>query len=423
MKIQKLRIKGFRGIRDVNLDLDARLTVFVGANGAGKTTVLDAISVLLDNYVARFVRASPSSAKRIGEMDINTGCSEAELTVEVGVDSEVVSWTVRRQRRVSKILGLKSSDFEQLNSLIRKKVATKGDDLSGEPLMVYYGQRRAILDVPMRIRNGAEMTALAAFRGTLAVGDLNFRDFIAWFRDRSLLELQQKQLKKNPKNYVDIQLEAVRKAMTSATDMENPVYKVEVPFGLYVTKKGKQLRVDQLSSGESAYLALAGDLARRLAMANPNSSNPLDGAAIVLIDEVELHLHPVWQRKIIPWLCETFRNCQFIISTHSAQVLGLICADEIRIMKIDENTELKVMIPDASRGRDSNFLLLNVLGGDERDIDLKEKLDDLQAAIIQGENDRAEGLLSVLRGLMEGSPPELIIAQARIERNRRVAQE
>ena len=82
--------------------------------------------------------------------------------------------------------------------------------------------------------------------------------------------------------------------------------------------------MEQLSDGEKGFITLIGDIARRLAIANPESKNPLLGEGIILIDEIELHLHPSWQIEIIPQLRDTFPNCQFIIITHSPLVLSSI---------------------------------------------------------------------------------------------------
>ena len=80
-------------------------------------------------------------------------------------------------------------------------------------------------------------------------------------------------------------------------------------------------------------MALAGDLARRLAAVAPLDSDPLKAHAIVLVDELELHLHPRWQRIIVSWLLETFPNCQFIVSTHSPQVISEVSAGHVRILE------------------------------------------------------------------------------------------
>lgn len=93
-------------------------------------------------------------------------------------------------------------------------------------------------------------------------------------------------------------------------------------------------------------LALTGDLVRRLAIANPALSNPLKGAAIVLIDEIDLHLHPQWQRAVIPRLEKTFPHCQFIVSTHSPQVISEVGH---RIVSIFCIRQKKVWLPNGSK--------------------------------------------------------------------------
>ena len=89
-----------------------------------------------------------------------------------------------------------------------------------------------------------------------------------------------------------------------------------------VEKNGINLDVSQLSDGEKCTMTLFGDLARRLCIANPRLDDPLKGDGVVLIDEIELHMHPSWQRMVLPKLQETFPNIQFIITTHSPIVLS-----------------------------------------------------------------------------------------------------
>ncbi|WP_309143275.1 AAA family ATPase [Nostoc sp. CHAB 5836] len=109
------------------------------------------------------------------------------------------------------------------------------------------------------------------------------------------------------------------------------------PLRMTVIKQGEELIVNQLSDGEKCLLAMVGDLARRLAIANPSLPDPLQGSGVVLIDEIELHLHPKWQREIIPALTRTFPNCQFIVTTHSPQVISQVKPEGIYILeKTDE---------------------------------------------------------------------------------------
>ena len=99
------------------------------------------------------------------------------------------------------------------------------------------------------------------------------------------------------------------------------------------------------------------DLARRLAIANPwLGENALEGEGIILIDEIDLHLHPQWQRRVLPALTQTFPNCQFIVTTHSPQVLSEVPGESVFIL---ENGKLLDYSPH-TRGRDSNSILSEI---------------------------------------------------------------
>lgn len=128
-----------------------------------------------------------------------------------------------------------------------------------------------------------------------------------------------------------------------------------------VTKDDRELLVNQLSDGEKCLLAMVGDIARRLSIANPGLDDPLQGEGVILIDELELHLHPKWQRGIIPKLTETFPNCQFIVATHSPQIVSDVQPESIFILK---STDSGVIVehPDHSFGRDSNQILEDLMG-------------------------------------------------------------
>lgn len=117
--------------------------------------------------------------------------------------------------------------------------------------------------------------------------------------------------------FPDPHLEAVREALRQFLPEFDNLTVRRNPLRMEVEKNGERLTVNQLSDGEKCLIALIGDLARRLAIANPVLRNPLDGEGVVLIDEIDLHLHPKWQRLVVPKLRTVFPNCQFVISTHS----------------------------------------------------------------------------------------------------------
>ena len=134
---------------------------------------------------------------------------------------------------------------------------------------------------------------------------------------------------------------------------------------MLIEKNGEILNLNQLSDGEKNMIAMVGDIARRLSMANPNLENPLEGDGIVMIDEVDLHLHPHWQQKILFNLEQTFPNIQFIVTTHSPQVLTTIKSKGIQGL-VYENGNLEIKKFNFSLGAKSHELLYEILGVQER---------------------------------------------------------
>jgi predicted ATP-binding protein involved in virulence len=106
----------------------------------------------------------------------------------------------------------------------------------------------------------------------------------------------------------------------------------EDPLRLIVNKAGYPLDIAQLSDGERSFLAVVTDLCRRLTLANPGLDDPLQGEGVVLIDELELHLHPKWQRTVIEKLRSLFPRLQFIGTTHSPFVIQTLRKDELRLL-------------------------------------------------------------------------------------------
>ena len=183
---------------------------------------------------------------------------------------------------------------------------------------------------------------------------------------------------------------------------------------MVVGKDGEELNVNQLSDGEKCTLAMVGDLARRIAIANPALEDPLAGVGVVLIDEIDLHLHPGWQRHVVSGLEETFPNCQFLVSTHSPQIVSHVAPERIWIL---ERTKSGVSAsrPAESFGQTAGRILEDVMRVPERPQEIKEQLSSLFKAIQQDELATARQLLSSLTSTL-GTDPELVRARIHIHR-------
>jgi predicted ATP-binding protein involved in virulence len=180
---------------------------------------------------------------------------------------------------------------------------------------------------------------------------------------------------------------------------------------MLIDKNGQPLNILQLSQGERSLLALVGDIARRLAIMNPGLEKPLHGKGIVLIDEIDLHLHPRLQRTIVRRLRETFPNCQFIVTTHSPLVIS--DPDNVRILalKAGEIRELPNLY-----GMDVERVFLEIMDTPLRDPALQNKIDALMEAVQDRELEKAESLRRELGAVLPPDHRELVRADIFLRR-------
>ena len=309
MKIQNISVDCFRGLQQVCLQgLDKHVNLFVGVNGAGKSSMLDAISLVFSWYVARMLSVK-GRGRDIPKDDISkhslNGCT-IELTMDNGD-----KWKLYRS------LKYKKTDKSDLTSMNRTVAMLRGQMDEGTavslPIVAHYGVNRVVPNrYPRMPRGRNEQSPLNTYKNALNGGQL-FTDFFNWFRLSE--DYENEQYKANQK-FSDHGLEAVRKAMESVFPEYGGMRVSRRPLALLMKKGNELFKISQLSDGEKCYITLVCDIARRLAMANP-VGNPLDGEGVVLIDEIDLHLHPKWQQTVVSRLVETFPNCQFFITTHS----------------------------------------------------------------------------------------------------------
>ena len=183
-----------------------------------------------------------------------------------------------------------------------------------------------------------------------------------------------------------------------------------------IDKGNISLNVSQMSDGEKCTLALFGDLARRLTLANPTLENPLLGEGVVLIDELELHMHPTWQRKILGVLKTTFPNLQFIVTTHSPIILSE--ADEnynLFFMQRDGN-DIEVSPITQLNGYDANAVLEQFMGTSSINPETEKFIDSIYELIEQGEYSSAEEKIKELSKITSDNHQDVIMARMELKR-------
>jgi predicted ATP-binding protein involved in virulence len=401
MIINTVRIKNFRGIfgEELEISLDEKLTVFIGSNGAGKSTILDAVALVLTRIIS-LIRYQKLSGATFKDTDFPVAERFDETSVTIMPKKGSV-WRIRKEKSAPKMMSLADRVY---TDSIRSRIF-ETEERCSIPVFVYYGTHRAVLDIPLKIRKKHSFSLLETYDDAFK-GSANFRHFFEWFRNREDLENEIKN--QEGRDYSDQQLDAVRQAIQKVMVSFSGLSVRRNPLRMVISKGEKQLRVDHLSEGEKVMLAMVGDLARRLAIANPQMPNPLKGEGIVLIDEVELHFHPAWQRMILGKLCSIFENCQFVVTTHSPQIVGEVSHEQIRMLSKDEKGQVTVDTPDQALGLTSGEVLTELMNTPERDAEISNKMNDIYR-FIDGENFyEAKKAITELTTKLNGSIPEIV---------------
>ncbi|NDV63735.1 AAA family ATPase [Bacteroides sp. 224] len=317
MKVKSLKIRNFKGVENLEIKAHDKINVIVGVNGAGKSTVLQALNHLFSWYTAR-MKSVNGKGIGIGAQDINIHAGETLLEIELNNN---VHWSIYKQKPSNRQKPIAKTDLSSMTHYVNELVETfeASPKDTSLPLIASYSVNRSVIDIPIRIRLKHELNPMSIYDIQLMNG-ANFRSFFAWFREREDIENEKMRYEKDIE--LDKQLQAVRNAISNVLPGYGELRIQRSPRAIVLNKNGNIFKIDQLSDGEKCYLTLIADIARRLAMANPGLENPLSGEGIIMIDEVDLHLHPSWQLEVVPKLRNTFPNCQFFLTTHSPHIVS-----------------------------------------------------------------------------------------------------
>lgn len=414
--------------------LNSNVTVFIGNNGAGKTSILKALATSLSWFVAR-LRSEKGSGSPIPEGVILNGQASAMVDVIISDKQEQYRWSLAKTQTGKKAkFNSNLNDVSRLADVYRTAITQNGD--ISLPLIAFYPVERAVLDVPLKIKERHSFLQLDGYDNSLNQG-VDFRRFFEWFREREdsenesglsqdVLDKLSETLGNNEEVWHELQaltassrdrqLTAVRTAISNfMPGFSNLRVRRKPRLHMSIDKNGQTFNVLQLSQGEKSLMALVGDVARRLAMMNPTLEPPLHGDGVVLIDEVDMHLHPTWQRSIIERLISTFPNCQFILTTHSPLVIS--DSKNLLVYSLDDGEISQVP---SQYGEDANSVLLNVMDTHIRNAEIASKLNDLLDLIQNANNpsavDQAKEALKVLENDLSQNHLEIVKAKMLLRR-------
>ncbi len=414
MRLTQLFLSNFRGSRELQIHFEPDVTVIVGRNGAGKSSILDALAMTigLARSHSRGIDQTATNIRRHSQ-DIRRGEDSAKLEVEYEVRDQETGVSI------SNILAVRIDSYgspPDFRSLIDKEaLATL---VSSPPWFIYYRQERGFTstgEAETRESSAELFDPEIVQDRSLQMDFQAISDLAAWWDQRDAQEARR--VRDGERGYRDSQLEAIRELIARIDGFSHLYFDATAaPPGLHLVKSdGTRVHVSSLSAGERSYIVLLADLARRLQVFAPDK--PLDEIpAVVLIDEVELNLHPGWQSEMVPTLTEVFRTCQFIVTTHSPQVLSGVKSEKVRIIEEDvPDWSWKVTIPLSTRGRTSNYLLEGVLGARERFPPLDEMIGTFNAAIDRRDAAAAAETLENLEQEIGDDAPTLVVLRKRLK--------
>lgn len=334
MKIQSLEVVAYRSIKQLNLTFKPGINVIAGVNGAGKSTLLTSIEVML-SWVKAKIRLRASNGLYPNFSDISHGTHFTSIRIRTSEPTGLF-WEVARVAPSFRGKDRPKSDLTKLTEYTDELAERYNQNPESEnlPMFVKYSVNRSLIDIPTHVRKKHILDAMSLYEGKIDGGS-NLRSFFEWFREREDIEREEREERRSFE-YEDSQLKAVRRSISLVMSGYGDLHtRRKAPVGFELRKNGEVFRVEDLSDGEKCYLTLIGDIARRLAICNPTLEDPLKGVGIILIDELELHLHPSWQSEAIDKLRETFPNCQFFITTHSPHV--------VQNLRLDNDDSLTVL--------------------------------------------------------------------------------
>ncbi len=445
--IEKIVLNDFRCFRRLEVDFDENLTVLVGRNGGGKTAILDGVAIALAPFVGAFdegqtrgfdgsdIRQFQPRQTISNEMEYSpdgvtvTASGAFPYNFDPENDSgETIEWTRRRAKPTRSSTTIKEAkNLVNLGRVAQRRVRTAGNS-TNLPIFAYYGTGRLWQTIKLTNKKLQRTSRTIGYSDCLNPAS-DYKMMSNWFRYWSIGHLSEiSKMSDETFHRGTTEFSEMMKSVSSAVDIclrpagwRNFSYSLALEELVCYHDEHGRLPVSYLSDGVRNMIGLVADIAFRTTKLNPhlgsNASKQTSG--VVLIDEVDMHLHPSWQHEVLISLREAFPQIQFIVTTHSPQVVSAVEGKNIRILDEGEVFSAPIGTEGARAGR----LLKDVFDlPDDRPQNTKagKELKRYLDLVDEGkwDSDEAVVLREALDARYRGSEPDLIDADIRISNER-----
>ncbi len=424
--VKSLDFSNYRKFDSLHIDFSAPdgsadcLNVIVGNNGTGKTTLLDGCAIAISSLLAKMEDSQSLSIRNAdaryivvekGSVAIRQSQYPVSIKAEGLLDSRPYCWTRTLSSEKSKITRKEARSIIDAGHALQQKVSSGSNVVL--PVLAYYDANRfagKAAGVSLPTDSKSYLASRTKAYSDAFNASIDERQTMTWMRNMTLLELQSGS--KSPE--LACVMRAFSDCYASAADVDEATAYFDLQLQDVAVKyknRAGDLTIETASSMSDGYRSAAlmfADIARRMAQLNPQlGENACSAPGIVLIDEVDLHLHPKWQARIIGDLRRSFPKVQFIVTTHAPIVISSVKAQHLRILTPDGITRGGA----ETYGGNIARVLKTVMGVDERPARIRDRFEAFYEKIDAGEYEGAKAELDGLIDMIGPDDTEVVAAQ------------
>lgn len=430
VRLDKLYLENYRLFTNLEVPFNDNLTVLVGTNGAGKTSILEAAVIAvgtmftkLDGIAGESIKKTDAHLKsfEMGSSDSVQSIYPVVISAKGCVNGENIEWIRSLNTSKGSMTVKDAKNLINYSEHIQQRLR-KGDQELILPIIAYYGtgrlwdnhREKGTKLLGMNTRTNGYIDCLD--------GTASLKLMMSWFKKMTVRKYQKQERNQGGVFELEVVYQALKTCFSSMTGFPDVdiMYNLDTDeLDIYYTDSDNlcmRIPLSQMSAGYKGALSLIADIAYRMAILNPQLSYNIltETDGVVLIDEIDLHLHPQWQKRILSDLTKIFPKVQFIVSTHAPAIINSVRSENLIILKDSQVW----MAGSQVYGKDINSVLTEIMGVDDRPDELVQKFKKFYSLMDEKFFDEAEEVLNQIDKLRDYHDPEVSSCRVKLKMER-----